>query len=641
MNSKIKLAVAAVPLFSACALAVEPVFVDNFANGIVEDSDTQPAFWSQRLSGSISAAAESGGAMRLTAGGSQFPHGQIASPVQSNFNFFRAPIVVEGSGLNFTSSTNSLNKGIFRMSMLSRTLFLEAPQPPAPAPAIDDSEYWADDVVALRIESGNNTPGQYQIALGVKENYPVHNSEYDGFQLFNPGNNPGANFSGPIRNFRLVYSPKFWNLTVTHDTSPTNTTPVTATFTGGVDQFMVNWKDPADLGVLTGDSAIALQTQLNNAAGTEQATAALEQFSVGQLRQGWQGPSGGNWSDPANWSDSDILHVNGDNSVSSVPNFVGANVKFGNSANPVIVTTDVDQTVGAMYFDSAASYTVQPGGLGQGTLQMDTRWFANEVNALQGSHTVISPINLYKDLRVSAEAGAKVTLSGQVTDLSGAGTLALAKNGAGTIEMVNIRMYEVAVNAGTLRVSPGSPTNNAPEGASLIRILSIAGTPTAPTAALDLSNNALVLDYNGASPIDNVRELLRAGINTGFGIVSSSTTTSRRLGYGEGSVVAPGGTFAGQPADGDSVVIAYTLAGDANLDFIVNINDFSNLAANFNTAGLWRSGDFDYNGTVNISDFALLASNFNQTLPRGAAVPEPASLGALAAGALLMGRRRK
>src|SRR5437016_3258874 len=105
------------------ALALDPVFVDHFNNGVVENSDSVTGFWTQRNSGSASVAAEPGsGPLQLTAGGSQYPHGQIASAVQSNFNFFHTPIVLQASGLNFTSTTNSLNKGILRFVLSSQTL---------------------------------------------------------------------------------------------------------------------------------------------------------------------------------------------------------------------------------------------------------------------------------------------------------------------------------------------------------------------------------------------------------------------------------------------------------------------------------------------------------------------------------------
>lgn len=97
-------------------------------------------------------------------------------------------------------------------------------------------------------------------------------------------------------------------------------------------------------------------------------------------------------------------------------------------------------------------------------------------------------------------------------------------------------------------------------------------------------------------------------------------------------------------ADVDLIVrnIFLTEYGDANLDRMVNINDFAQLAANFNMPGGWALGNFNGDALVNISDFALLAGNFNFAgtgdLPR-AAIPEPVSSILLAAIPVLMRRR--
>lgn len=94
-------------------------------------------------------------------------------------------------------------------------------------------------------------------------------------------------------------------------------------------------------------------------------------------------------------------------------------------------------------------------------------------------------------------------------------------------------------------------------------------------------------------------------------------------------------------------IILGTRYGDANLDTIVNINDFAALAANFNLPGGWAVGNFNGNASVEISDFALLAANFNQSGPAFSIsdlfrtnVPEPGLL-SLAAGVLAVLSRRK
>ena len=75
------------------------------------------------------------------------------------------------------------------------------------------------------------------------------------------------------------------------------------------------------------------------------------------------------------------------------------------------------------------------------------------------------------------------------------------------------------------------------------------------------------------------------------------------------------GTFMGSIVAGNDLLIRYTLYGDTNLDQIVEIGDFANLAANFNAPSSWARGNFNYDGLTDISDFSLLAANFNQSVP--------------------------
>src|SRR5205814_6705408 len=146
------------------------------------DSDTNPGFWTTRLAGSGSTAAEPvGGPVALTASGSQYPHAQLASNTQPMFNFFHTPILIQGSGLNFTSPDTGGNKTLLRLAVSSRTLLNN-----------DDSEYLCDDAFALRIESYSTATGSSNFAMGVKQNYPSHNTEYDGYLLVKPINSGNA-----------------------------------------------------------------------------------------------------------------------------------------------------------------------------------------------------------------------------------------------------------------------------------------------------------------------------------------------------------------------------------------------------------------------------------------------------------------
>jgi dockerin type I repeat protein len=160
---------------------------------------------------------------------------------------------------------------------------------------------------------------------------------------------------------------------------------------------------------------------------------------------------------------------------------------------------------------------------------------------------------------------------------------------------------------------------------------------------LDLSDNAMIVDYTGSSPLATIQLMIAAGtFNTANGrisdMVSSTAVTNASshktgLGYGEASALGLN-SFNGQSVDTTSVLIAYTWLGDANLDGKVNALDFNRLATNFGkTPGsdVWTQGDFNYDGNVNTLDFTFLASNFNQPAISSAAletmVPEPVMLG--------------
>ncbi|MEL7237595.1 MAG: dockerin type I domain-containing protein [Planctomycetota bacterium] len=59
----------------------------------------------------------------------------------------------------------------------------------------------------------------------------------------------------------------------------------------------------------------------------------------------------------------------------------------------------------------------------------------------------------------------------------------------------------------------------------------------------------------------------------------------------------------------------FVLAGDANRDRVVNLQDFLILRGNFNgSESVFSEGDFNYDGSVDLADFLILRSNFNTTV---------------------------
>jgi hypothetical protein len=181
-----------------------------------------------------------------------------------------------------------------------------------------------------------------------------------------------------------------------------------------------------------------------------------------------------------------------------------------------------------------------------------------------------------------------------------------------------------------------------------------------------LNDAAMIVDYTGTTPIDDIRAYLRAGYNLdawdGNGIVSSTIAASPtgygRLGIGYYEPLQRSLTsIYGDPFDATSIVLESTLVGDANFDGSVNIGDLGQIALAWNQSGTWFNGDFNYDGMVNVRDLYIFASIFTAPnapqpamaldtalaslgLPPVTAVPEPSALlAAIGLGALSLRRR--
>jgi hypothetical protein len=206
----------------------------------------------------------------------------------------------------------------------------------------------------------------------------------------------------------------------------------------------------------------------------------------------------------------------------------------------------------------------------------------------------------------------------------------------------------LALNGGQVNLTVKTAAND-PTGTSVVTSFSSTGGLDTPGGTLDITNNSLVVDYTGASNGDDLRRLVKAGVSTGKGVISSSITGNLKIGFADNASLGST-TFGGISVDSTSILAKLTIAGDTNLDSAVNSTDFNNLVAGYGGSGIWGNGDFNYDGKINTIDFNDLAGNFGAAVATpiagaavslGAVVPEPATGAILGALSLLAIRRRR
>jgi hypothetical protein len=189
---------------------------------------------------------------------------------------------------------------------------------------------------------------------------------------------------------------------------------------------------------------------------------------------------------------------------------------------------------------------------------------------------------------------------------------------SGTLTSVESRLFSgggggdnVSINSG--RVSIGSAQ-------SIANLDTSGGT-------LDVADKAVILPYSSSpSPLgswtgsayDGITGQIKSGRNGGAwngasGILSSKASGNiLSLGVAEasGALKISGvqtGTFAGLSVDATTVLVKFTYGGDANLDGKINVDDYSRIDTNVNTANRgWFNGDFNYDGKINVDDYGII-----------------------------------
>jgi hypothetical protein len=396
----------------------------------------------------------------------------------------------------------------------------------------------------------------------------------------------------------------------------------------------------------------------------------------------WNVDADGSWGNDNNWS----TFVQ-PNSPTDTANFLG---KITAART---VTLDGAKTVNQVNFDNPNTYTLAPGT--GGSLTVTGTGASISVN--KGNHIISAPVTLTDDTNITItgatnglrlEGGLSIA-AGRTVAKKSDGSLTISgaqSHGAGAALQVGQGTVNLASNAGS------AATATSAAGANLaISIFNGGGSGSIVLGShqdvkeatvnynetdlqgLDLNSPATPGAYNAlriyATDLDGTKLAMsdaihNATINAGDGVYDSG------IGAHPGSKI---GVAVVSDAHGDKLtMVRTTRVGDLNLDGSVTISDFIDLASNFNASGpgiTWQEGDLNGDQSVTISDFIDLAANFNsnyagsvgvlnpsdlQTLANfassigvdpgviGSAVPEPATIGLLAIGALgLMGRRRR
>ena len=120
-----------------------------------------------------------------------------------------------------------------------------------------------------------------------------------------------------------------------------------------------------------------------------------------------------------------------------------------------------------------------------------------------------------------------------------------------------------------------------------------------------MTNNDLLLT-GGSARADEINEALAAPVL----VTANGTYVTTGVLTGQQWLDLNGGQFHAQTVAPTDLVLAYTYAGDANLDGRITMDDYLQLDTGFLFGGTgWANGDFNHDGSVGVADYVLIDTN--------------------------------
>jgi hypothetical protein len=155
-------------------------------------------------------------------------------------------------------------------------------------------------------------------------------------------------------------------------------------------------------------------------------------------------------------------------------------------------------------------------------------------------------------------------------------------------------------------------------GAKLLRLPELT---LSQDAVLDLADNDLIVRNGNLSAITSAIKSSRL-IGKGETFISLAAVLNK-MGDGKTRIMY---TFGGQNVGLTDVLVKYTWNGDANLDGVINADDYFLIDSGYITqAKGYQNGDFNYDDVINADDYFLIDSAYiGQSGPLAASKSEPA-----------------